>query len=117
MLEQHQLHALQRELNRADLVPRHCYRRNKVHYELVCFVNNIIGLVLSDNYEVIPVFVGRALNHIKDFPATEETEIYYPLVTRYLEVISRIVLAKGISLQDAVPQPFIDSLQRSVKTT
>ncbi|MEK8028837.1 hypothetical protein [Pseudaquabacterium rugosum] len=105
-----QIFKLHSELNRADIVPRHCYRRNKVHYDLVCYINNIIGLLNSENLDVVPVFVGRALQHMNDFPAGEESATYYEHANRYLRLIGNLVSARGIPLGDTVPQSFKESL-------
>ena len=78
-------------LNGAALVPEHCYRRNKVSYLLVCYVNNIIGLFLSKNYEVIPVFIGRAAQHMAENPASPGSVAYYKVVTMYLAHMAFVV--------------------------
>jgi hypothetical protein len=75
-------HAL---LNDPGLVPEQAYRRNASAYPLVCYVNNIIGLFLSKNYEVIPIFVSRALRHIEEHPSSLTSAPYYQLVSQYLK--------------------------------
>lgn len=95
------------QLNCSDIVPPHCYRRNKVHYDLVSYVNNIIGLYLSKNYEVIPVFIGRAARHMEEFPAGPESMPYYQLASRYLELVAGYMVTQGISLDDFVPETLI----------
>ena len=49
-----------RKLNRRDIVPEECYRRNSLHYRLVCYINNIIGLYLSSDFDAVPIFINRA---------------------------------------------------------
>jgi hypothetical protein len=71
-------------LNNTACVPAKAYRRNSNLYPLVCYVNNLTGAVLSENYEVIPVFVARAAEHIAQVPPSEEASSYYALVTSYL---------------------------------
>ena len=78
------LKAFHTVLNSSDIVPEQCYRMSKAHYPLVCYVNNILGLFLSKNYDVIPVFVGRAAKHMEDFPATPGASTYYAVVQKYL---------------------------------
>ncbi len=71
-------------LNSPDLVPEQCYRMSKTHYSLVSYINNMVGLFLSKNYDVIPVFIGRADKHMADFPATPGASAYYDVVSKYL---------------------------------
>jgi hypothetical protein len=75
-------------LNSPSLIPEQCYRRNKVSYPLVCYVNNIIGLFLSKNYDVIPVFIARAAMHMAENPPSLGSEAYYTIVTKYLAQMS-----------------------------
>jgi hypothetical protein len=78
-------------VNSPGLVPEQCYRRNKVSYVLVCYVNNIIGLFLSKNYEVIPVFIARAATHMAENPPSLGSEAYYTVVEKYLAQMSFFV--------------------------
>jgi hypothetical protein len=78
-------------LNSPSLVPEQYYRRNKVSYALVCYVNNIIALFLSKNYEVIPVFISRAAAHMAENPPSEGSAAYYKLVENYLAQMSFFV--------------------------
>jgi hypothetical protein len=43
-------------LNSDPVVPEIVYRRNKVIYELVCYVNCLIGCVFSGRRDVMPIF-------------------------------------------------------------
>ncbi|MEK8035024.1 hypothetical protein AACH06_29765 [Ideonella sp. DXS29W] len=90
-------------LNSPGLVPEQCYRRNKVSYLLVCYVNNIIGLFLSKNYEVIPVFIARAAKHMADNPASSGSVAYYAVAEKYLAHMSFFV-----SSFTSVPREEID---------
>ena len=74
-------------LNSDTLIPEQGYRRNHSIYPLVCYVNNIIGLFLSKNYDVIPVFVARAAEHMVRHPASPASHGYYVVVTRYLSQV------------------------------
>jgi len=49
-------------LNKKELLPENCYRRNSLHFNLVNTVNSVIGLFLSQNYEPIPVLLRRAFD-------------------------------------------------------
>lgn len=90
-------------LNSPGLVPEQCYRRNKVSYALVCYVNNIIGLFLSKNYEVIPVFIARAATHMTENPPSLGSEAYYAAAESYLAHMSFFV-----SSFTSVPREEID---------
>ena len=78
-------------LNSPSLVPEQCYRRNKVSYPLVCYINNLIGLFLSKNYEVIPLFIARAATHMAENPPSLGSEAYYTVAERYLAQMSYFV--------------------------
>lgn len=71
-------------LNSSELIPEQAYRRNSASYPLVCYVNNIGGLFLSKNYEAIPIFVARAVEHMTSSPPSAATSAYYEVVNRYL---------------------------------
>ncbi len=71
-------------LNSLDVIPEQAYRRNSGAYPLVCYINNVVGLFLSKNYEVIPIFVARAVEHMEAFPPNAATAAYYELAERYL---------------------------------
>mgnify|MGYP006201479325 FL=1 len=72
-------------LNSASAVPEHAFRRNSTAYPLVCYVNNITGLFLSESFDPIPIFVARAIEHMAEFPPhTERLKRYHQLVTSYL---------------------------------
>jgi hypothetical protein len=90
-------------LNSPGLVPEQCYRRNKVSYALVCYVNNIIGLFLSKNYEVIPVFIARAAKHMAENPPSPGSKAYYAVTKSYLAQMSFFV-----SSFTSVPRDEID---------
>ncbi|HWV11404.1 MAG TPA: hypothetical protein VN156_17785 [Pseudomonas sp.] len=97
---------LHQQLNHPDIVPRHCYRRNKVHYPLVCYINTLIGLLLSENHASVPIFIDRAIRHMTEFPATEESAAYYQLVDRYLDVVSSLMQARGHTLIGQLPSEY-----------
>ena len=82
-----------RRLNRRDIVPHGCYRRNSIHYRLVCYINNIIGLYLSSDFDTIPIFVNRAYKGIENRKKILEnngTEAppYYNFGLEYLGLIA-----------------------------
>ncbi len=73
-------------LNSEDLVPGVAYRRNKVLYELVCSTNCLIGCVLSERRDSMPVFVQRCREFMDSHPPAEH-DLYYSAVRRYLETV------------------------------
>ena len=81
---QAELEDLHRRLNAANLMPQSSYRRNKQEYELVCYVNNMIGCCLSRNYVALGLFKARAERFIADNPPKPEFDDYYALVKMYL---------------------------------
>ena len=89
--ERAKLKLFQEILNREDIVPEQSYRMSKVSYSLVCFVNNISCLYLSKNYEVIPIFISRAQQHMNEFPATAAMQTYYDLVSIYLRQMAYVL--------------------------
>jgi hypothetical protein len=84
---------LQKQLNRSGLLPESYYRRNHIHYPLICYVNNLTGLYLSSNYEGIPLFVNRAYDHLRKTKEKPLSEIYANLVMEYLSQIAKLVLS------------------------
>ena len=78
-------------LNAAHLVPEQCYRRNHGTYPLVQYVNQITGLFLSQNYRVIPVFLGRALREFGQVRHDLVSEPYRKVVLAYLRHMAQFV--------------------------
>ena len=79
------LHSL---LNSETVVPGIAYRRNKVVYELVCYVNCLIGCVLSGRRDVMPSFVHRCREFMSGHTLPEH-ESYYAAVRSYLAEVER----------------------------
>ena len=76
-------------LNSEDVVPIIAYRRNKVIYELVCYVNCLIGCALSNRIDAMPIFVQRCRDFMDSNPL-EQHDHYYSVVCSYLTEIERI---------------------------
>jgi hypothetical protein len=70
-------------LNSPAWLPPTAYRRNSGSYALVCYVNNSIGAILSDNLEAAAIFIGRAVAHMMEVEVSPEYERYYRLVASY----------------------------------
>jgi hypothetical protein len=58
--------AFQAKLASRELLPDRLLRRNNTSYPLVCYVNNISALLLSENYEPVSIFVARAAEHLRE---------------------------------------------------
>jgi hypothetical protein len=87
---------LHQHLNRSDILPDEYYRRNHVHYTLVCYINNIIGLYLSSNFGAIPVFIQRAHRHLEHIRVDEKqlsSDPYLELVEKYLSQMAKFVFS------------------------
>jgi hypothetical protein len=94
-MDTERLQAWFRVLNHTDSVPERGYRRDVREYALVSYVNNIIGCYLSENYKIIPVFIERAKNHMKDNKANEKTFAYYEKVSEFLNDMESFLSEKA----------------------
>ena len=82
-------------LNHKDSVPDRGYRRDVREYDLISYVNNIIGCYLSDNYPVIPVFIERARNHMNEYEPNENSLAYYDRVAEFLNDMEAFLSEKA----------------------
>ena len=73
-----------KKLNDAAVLPPHAYRRNHALYELVCYVNCLIGCRISGNADGVALFKERAKEFMSDHPPTAEVARYYVAVTDYV---------------------------------
>lgn len=89
--ERAKLKAFHALLNHTDIVPEQAYRRNSLVYPLVSYLNNICGLYLSKNYEVIPIFIERAHNHMQELGASANSAAYYELASAYLRQVAYVL--------------------------
>ena len=80
-----QLHSL---LNKEGVAPALGFRRNSREYELICYVNNIIGLVLAENYGAAVVFIRRAHNYRLELAHNGGTSIGTGAESEYLRLVS-----------------------------
>jgi hypothetical protein len=76
------------------------FRRDVRECELVSYVNNIVGCYLSDNYELILVFIERARFHMMDCEANENTGFYYNKVEDFLLDMEKFLDEKYSSLKN-----------------
>ncbi len=82
------INAFHARMNSSELVPEQAFRRNSGIYPLVCYVNNIAGLLLSKNYDPIPVFIARAVEHMQNCPHSTALRPYHDFATRYLSQVT-----------------------------
>ena len=104
-----QFHA---RLNSSDLIPEQALRRNSRDYPLVCYVNNIMGLFLSKNYEPIPVLIARAAEYMATVPPASTSSAYYIVVTQYLSQVTYHLrnFVEGVEFYDnRIPISFLEA--------
>lgn len=89
--ERAKLKSFHSHLNHPEVVPEQVYRRNSSGYPLVSYLNNICGLYLSKNYEVIPVFISRAHQHMQEHPASANSKAYYELASIYIRQMAYVL--------------------------
>ena len=100
-------------LNSPNIVPEQAYRMSANLYPLVCYINNIIGLYLSKNYEVIPLFISCALSHINNHPAQPAGIAYQTTAMLYLQHMAHILKSySAIShefLHELIPEEILNA--------
>lgn len=94
-----ELRNIQKQLNSAESVAGEIYRRNEINYPLVCYVNNITGCYISDNFETVVMFIGRAREHMKKNQEKPREEGYYSLVEEYISKMETHLRNKDISTE------------------
>ena len=58
------VHRFQARLASAEVLPIRSLRRNSGEYPLVCYINDVTALFVSENSEAVPIFVARAAEHM-----------------------------------------------------
>jgi hypothetical protein len=76
-------------LNSEGVVPALAYRRNKVIFELVSYVNCLMGCVLSQRRDVVPLWIRRCKLFLEQNPAQPDWEKYYGVVQNYIAEVER----------------------------
>ena len=77
----------QAKLASAETLPVGSLRRNSGEYTLICYINTVTALFVSENWEAVPIFVARAAEHMMARPADDRLHAYYGLAWRYLTQI------------------------------
>lgn len=75
-----------RKLNAPGTLPKIAYRRNHRIYELVCYVNCLIGARLSDNREGAALFRERILQYLAGYTPEPEEARYCALAAEYVNL-------------------------------
>ncbi len=86
-----EIEELQLRLNSSKLVKGTMFRRNETIYPLICYINNITGCYISQNYEVASLFIKRARKHMKDTKEKESYKDYYPIASEYLNTVELFI--------------------------
>lgn len=72
------------KLNSPDYLPPGAYRRNHEMYELICYVNCLIGCRMSGNSEGEGMFEKRIKEYMDGHQPSPEMEEYYNIVSSYV---------------------------------
>lgn len=100
----------QTKLASAELLPERSLRRNSSDYPLVCYINNVTALFISENWEAVPIFVARAAEHMIARPADSRLQAYYALARQYLSQVVHHVTVNvgGIEFdRERIPSPIM----------
>jgi len=91
---------IQKQLNSEDVLPPQAYRRDKLNYSFVSYVNNVTGCYLSSNFKPIPVFIERALSSAEK--SGSDCAEYRKLALEYFSLIVAALASNGsITKQDS----------------
>lgn len=82
----------QEHINSPRLCPEQCYRMASPTYALVSYVNQVTGLFLSKNYDVIPIFLQRAHAALLEVKGERVSEPYRHLVGQYLSHVAHFIV-------------------------
>jgi len=98
LFESEKLDEWYRKLNSEECEAPRGYRRDVVVYELVCYVNNIIGCYLGRNIKPILRFIERSRLYMERVPPKENLEKYYTMVDNYLTDLEHHLKSNGVNL-------------------
>ncbi|MGE5610608.1 MAG: hypothetical protein ACM359_15265 [Bacillota bacterium] len=90
-----------RQLNRDGVIPSTIFRRNHLAYTLLCHVNNIVACLLSENYHVVALLLGRAAGQLEllrkpEMKRPPEEMAYFDFVEQYLRTVTAFILERDI---------------------
>ena len=91
-----EINKLHLKLNANGMMPKGSYRRNTGHYIVHQYVNCIIGLYISKNYDVIPVFIKRLTKFLSS-TEHDKQHIFYSNVSDYIALMKRFINDQELS--------------------
>lgn len=80
------MNAIVAKLNSTDYLPPMAFRRNNAIYELVGYVNCLIGCRISKNIEGEALFKSRIKQYLDSHPANTGCQAYYMLIAEYIDL-------------------------------
>lgn len=89
------LEDLHKQLNAAGVIDPIWHRRNHAGYVLLSYINHLVALYTSGNYEAMPLFVGRVQEFLETGAAQQLSNSYLEVVRRYLVAVSDFLLARS----------------------
>lgn len=101
-------HAL---LNAEELVEPRWYDRNHKAYELVCYVNTVMGLYLAGHYEPIPAFLDRVHGYLSREDKAQVSERYRQVVEVYIRLVARALESSpnvSAKARSWIPRPLLE---------
>lgn len=117
-----QIEELHKRLNAPENVPEKWYRPSVPQYTMLCYVNTIIGLYYSANYDAIPIFICRAHKERESYwvhktvngflpkkEVWEQMEKYLALLNSYLSVMTHFLEEHELisdSMKEYLPEEF-----------
>jgi hypothetical protein len=91
-----EIEELHQRLNSPSVVEGKWYRRNHGAYELICYINNLSGLLVSGNLEGVSTFIERVKVFLGEGGTKYVSKEYAALVNEYLQLVGEL-LVKGRS--------------------
>jgi hypothetical protein len=97
-------------LNSKVILPNEFLARNSVFYPLVCYVNTIIGLYISENFDIIPIFIKRAYEFIRKVDnETTLQQKYKQTILDYLTLMADFINSReAIENKDILPKDLLN---------
>ena len=99
LFESEKLDEWHRKLNSEEFAAPKGYRRDVFVYELVSYVNNIIGCYLGRNLKPIIRFIERSRLYMERKPPNEDLKKYYTMVGHYLTDLEHHLKSNGVDLE------------------
>jgi hypothetical protein len=95
-------------LNHPEVLPEQWIRINHSNHVIVCWVNSLICLFNSGNYEPLPIFIGRVYKRLNENNLKTIGEPYRNLVNLYCAQLSYFIMnytsIEGEEITNYLPQ-------------